>query len=94
MLDCLETFLRFDEAIMSEIARILFEVLKLGRGPEALMARSAIAEQRSLQLSVKAKRFIHKRPKKAQRLMDRAAFWEDRADSLKVLARARGAIGC
>jgi len=76
---------------MSEAARIFFEILKLGRSPEALMARSAMAEQRGAQLRAKAER---SESKKAARIMRRAQYWQDRAAVLRMRARARGAIGC
>ena len=77
---------------MSEAARILLELFKLGRSPEALMARAAMAEQRGLQLEAKGKRFIRTNPRKAQRLFNRSAWWQDHATVLKQRSIDRGAV--
>ena len=75
---------------MSEIARFFFEVLKLGRSPEALMARAAFAEHRGMVLEAKSKRFSGRR---RDRILGRAYWWRDRAIVLKERAKTREAPG-
>ena len=69
--------------MMSEAARILLELLSLGRSPGALRARAELAEDRAIHLRKKSARVRKQNPRRADRILARALWWAERCRTLR-----------